>query len=725
MPVFLILPQELVAWFLENEPTAFELYEKLVGLYETDVMPEEFELACDWCLCGCNEKVKLRQSLQVALFSPKEKTCASWFKQRVATLLGPSPNSAPRTTPAMPPTPGPQPTAATPAVTPSPQKANCEFAPGGLHFVFDKLGKGISILQCRGLPAQEASNRQTKQVAANATQAAGNLMYQENLVLLKRDPADPAADEKATLYTNSTDAGRLGVEVTNKNHFSRVLARCLAISGPRSSHAGDGAEGRDEKSSIARDLALALADLHEVDAVLDPNGRILSSAIVHTDISSDQTWRNWETDELGHESLKRSGNMPRAGKAMSMVRRPPSSQLQTQQMFGNTNCIQTMIDVRRMKLLGDMTQGKNSVQYPAMQMLIVFSVNPREAAGGRPLKSNKESLHDSLVRSLKKAGFTIDRFGSLKDWYWDFLNPTFVNELIAFLKDNSKPIPRRSNPGSQYTYHPRYSSRHSDSRRAEQDRDARQHQQRRQQRHEDHRRRQEERRRQQQDHRQQHSGMSESPSRPRPSSGINDPDLDPSNMEWNLNLGRAHKVLGNLGRNATSREIKMAYRLESRRWHPDHHVGKSSFKEAESRMQTINAAYEYLRELTASGWTKLPTYQIKEHCSTAPPSMNKKTRPEASTHTLNYELWMVTQDLQQKIMWQNSLDVQFSWSKPAQNPGSLKSEETRLENFRAGQLVALASLVLFQSTLQQQHRFSEHNLKRETRTWQKDKPETP
>ena len=55
--------------------------------------------------------------------------------------------------------------------------------------------------------------------------------------------------------------------------------------------------------------------------------------------------------------------------------------------------------------------------------------------------------------------------------------------------------------------------------------------------------------------------------------------------------------------------------------------------------------------------------------------------------------------MQQKIMWQNSLDVQFSWSKPAQNPGSLKSEETRLENFRAGQLDALASLVLFQKYL--------------------------
>jgi len=50
-------------------------------------------------------------------------------------------------------------------------------------------------------------------------------------------------------------------------------------------------------------------------------------------------------------------------------------------------------------------------------------------------------------------------------------------------------------------------------------------------------------------------------------------------------------------------------------------------------------------------------------------------------------------------MWQDSLDVQSSWSKPVQNPGSLKSEETRSENFRAGQLDALASLVLFQKYL--------------------------
>ena len=42
------------------------------------------------------------------------------------------------------------------------------------------------------------------------------------------------------------------------------------------------------KLKSARDLALALADLHEADAVLDSNGGILSSAVVHADISSDQ-----------------------------------------------------------------------------------------------------------------------------------------------------------------------------------------------------------------------------------------------------------------------------------------------------------------------------------------------------------------------------------------------------------------------------------------------------
>ncbi|EJK61736.1 hypothetical protein THAOC_17724 [Thalassiosira oceanica] len=104
----------------------------------------------------------------------------------------------------------------------------------------------------------------------------------------------------------------------------------------------------------------------------------------------------------------------------------------------------------------------------------------------------------------------------------------------------------------------------------------------------------------------------------------------------------------------------------------------------------------------ASGWMKLPTYQIKVRLkSTDPLRRPAWTRKQGRKPppTLTTELWVVTQDLQQKITWRNSLDVQFSWSKPAQNPGSWKSEETRSENFRADQLDALASLVLFQKYL--------------------------
>ena len=105
-------------------------------------------------------------------------------------------------------------------------------------------------------------------------------------------------------------------------------------------------------------------------------------------------------------------------------------------------------------------------------------------------------------------------------------------------------------------------------------------------------------------------------------------------MEWNLN--RAHKVLGNLGRHATS---KMAYRLESRRRHPDHHVGKPSFNEAEARMQTINAAYEYLRELIESNIEFVQSTLISVHTKTTnqpthKPAPNKK---QTQLHR-NYEI---------------------------------------------------------------------------------------
>ncbi|EJK67584.1 hypothetical protein THAOC_11360 [Thalassiosira oceanica] len=202
-------------------------------------------------------------------------------------------------------------------------------------------------------------------------------------------------------------------------------------------------------------------------------------------------------------------------------------------MFGDINCIQTMIDVRRMKLLGDMIQGKKQCpmsdkanvnrflresspypEGPTLALILVTRHGIQTAA-----ERNRIGMHTSA----NSAG----------------------NNAMKIIAEG-----RRSEGGNSKTIVNN-----------------------------------------------ERSGMSESPSRPRPSSGIDDPDLDPSNMEWNLD--RAHKVLGHLGRNATSREIKMAYRLESRRWHPDHHhVGKPSFKEAEACMQTINAAYEYPRELS-------------------------------------------------------------------------------------------------------------------------------
>ncbi|EJK76004.1 hypothetical protein THAOC_02256, partial [Thalassiosira oceanica] len=123
MPEFLIIPQELIAWFLETEPTAFELYQKLTSLCTTDTVPDEFELAMNWCLCACAKNTECKQDATPILFSTKEEECARWFKTtRVETLLGPRHAPAPQGAPA-PATPGPAPgPAPAPAVTPSPTK---------------------------------------------------------------------------------------------------------------------------------------------------------------------------------------------------------------------------------------------------------------------------------------------------------------------------------------------------------------------------------------------------------------------------------------------------------------------------------------------------------------------------------------------------------------------------------------------------------------------------
>ena len=53
MPGFLVLPQELIAWFLEAEPTAYELHEKLLGLVGIGQAPDELQVALNWCVCVC------------------------------------------------------------------------------------------------------------------------------------------------------------------------------------------------------------------------------------------------------------------------------------------------------------------------------------------------------------------------------------------------------------------------------------------------------------------------------------------------------------------------------------------------------------------------------------------------------------------------------------------------------------------------------------------------
>jgi len=55
-----------------------------------------------------------------------------------------------------------------------------------------------------------------------------------------------------------------------------------------------------------------------------------------------------------------------------------------------------------------------------------------------------------------------------------------------------------------------------------------------------------------------------------------------------------YEILG-VGRNATEKEIKAAYRKLARKWHPDLHTGKQK-KEAEEKFKQINEAYEVLSD---------------------------------------------------------------------------------------------------------------------------------
>lgn len=57
------------------------------------------------------------------------------------------------------------------------------------------------------------------------------------------------------------------------------------------------------------------------------------------------------------------------------------------------------------------------------------------------------------------------------------------------------------------------------------------------------------------------------------------------------------EVLGLTGRIAAA-DVKAAYRREMLKWHPDLHDGKKTASLAHTKAQAINAAYEFLSEIT-------------------------------------------------------------------------------------------------------------------------------
>ena len=66
----------------------------------------------------------------------------------------------------------------------------------------------------------------------------------------------------------------------------------------------------------------------------------------------------------------------------------------------------------------------NKVTSPVRQLLIVFLPNSQHI--GRPLKSNKDSVFETLQRLLKDISeMHIDQMAYLKDWYLDALDEKF------------------------------------------------------------------------------------------------------------------------------------------------------------------------------------------------------------------------------------------------------------------------------------------------------------
>ena len=107
-----------------------------------------------------------------------------------------------------------------------------------------------------------------------------------------------------------------------------------------------------------------------------------------------------------------------------------------------------------MKFLGTLIHGH--VDLLPRQILIAYIPNTRHV--GRPLKSNKETMWESLKPLFAPVqAIHIDFFGSMKDFYFDALDKAFWNKCVDHLRDPSLPVPER--PNQDASYHPRRSAR--------------------------------------------------------------------------------------------------------------------------------------------------------------------------------------------------------------------------------------------------------------------------
>ena len=249
--------------------------------------------------------------------------------------------------------------------------------------------------------------------------------------------------------------------------------------------------------------------------------------------------------------------------------------------------VQTLIDVRTMNFLGHLLQGH--VDLPPRQVLVAWVYNTRPI--GRPLKSNRESMWQSLRRMMEDVSYVnIDFVGSLKDFYLFALDKAWWQKLIDRLLDPEVPIPARPNDG--FTYNPRRSRRNQSQQSQPQS---------------------------QSSPRSQRSSTNHvsPPGRNRNRSRRNRPRAQRNEESTEPNSGRSWRPenIGNvlydslkifdLSYSATYPEVKARYRSLASRYHPDKHSifggegeGRTgmTLEETSAFFQHLNNAHQYLKE---------------------------------------------------------------------------------------------------------------------------------